>query len=328
MLAPGVAASKRGNPACLSGESDAGRGAMRGCRVHHADGRAVSVRTAGYDRGLQDETRGSSLPIESTPVIAATPSPSPRMPGIWSGLGIVVLYFVLQLAVAVLLGAIAIFGYGVAMGMQGRKASTGAIMQWIQSPDIKTGFTVATMTVVAALMLWFVRRLWRGQWKLADPPGFGFVRPRRGIWFLYAVVAGIAAVVLGGLMAQLLAGEHPVKQDVAVMGQQVSLGMRVLLALLVVCVAPLVEELIFRGVLLSGLMRRMKTGWAVAISALVFGCVHLPDFKFAWYAIPTLVLLGVVLAWLRLHSRSLWPAVTAHAANNLVAVIGWFAVLH
>ena len=96
----------------------------------------------------------------------------------------------------------------------------------------------------------------------------------------------------------------------------------------VVCVAPFVEELVFRGVLLSGLASRMHIGWAMLVSAIVFGCVHLPDFKFAWYPVPALILLGLVLAWLRVRTRSLWPSITLHAANNFFAVLGWFLVTH
>lgn len=240
----------------------------------------------------------------------------------------VVLYFVLQLIVAVGLAVVSAFVYGIVQGVQGRKMTPGAVQHVFQSPDVKTGLVVATMAVVAVLMLWIIRRQWREQWSVAVPPGFGFVRPRHGIWFLYAVLAGFGAALLGGWLTQLLAHGQVVHQDVTVMGRHVSIGVRVALAVLVVCVAPVVEELVFRGVLLSGLMRYMKAGWAVAVTALIFGCVHLPDFKFAWYAIPALVLLGAVLAWLRLRSRSLWPAVAAHGFNNLMAVIGWFAATH
>lgn len=240
----------------------------------------------------------------------------------------VVLYFVLQLVVGVFLGVLGGLVYGIVQGASGHAVTSAAVQHAFRSPDVKTSFTVLTMAVVAVLMLWIIRRLWRGQWSVANPPGFGFVLPRRNVWFLYAVLAGIAVALLGGVFTQWLAHGHVVHQDVTLMGRHVSLGVRLALAVLVVCVAPVVEELIFRGVLLSGLMRYMKVGWAVAVTALVFGCVHLPDFKFAWYAIPALVLLGAVLAWLRLRSRSLWPAVAAHAFNNLMAVIGWFAVTH
>lgn len=253
----------------------------------------------------------------------ASPPDPPRQPGPWSGLGVVLLYFVLQVVVAVLLMVVVGLGYGFVQGVNGASAS---LTQWLQAPDVRTGMTVAALTVTAVLMLWLLRRFWPAQWRVADPPGFGWVMPRQRVYFVVAVLAGVAIAVLGGLLTQWLAQGHTLDQDVAVMGRQVTLGMRVALAVLVVCVAPVVEELLFRGVLLSGLMRHMHVRWATLISALVFGCVHLPDFGFAWYAIPTLVMLGVALAVLRLRSRSLWPAVIMHASNNLLAVIGWFVL--
>jgi membrane protease YdiL (CAAX protease family) len=133
-------------------------------------------------------------------------------------------------------------------------------------------------------------------------------------------------LLLGGPLTHLLAGHHEVNQDVSLLAGNVSMGMRLLLAVLVVCVAPFVEELVFRGVLLSGLASRMPIGWAMLASAIVFGCVHLPDFKFAWYPVPALVILGLASAWLRVRTRSLWPSITLHATNNFIAAIAWFVV--
>ncbi len=88
------------------------------------------------------------------------------------------------------------------------------------------------------------------------------------------------------------------------------------------------EELLFRGVLLSALLRRMRAARAVAVSAVLFALVHLPDLRWLWYAVPNLALLGAALAWLRLRSGSLWPAVIAHACNNLLAMLAMFVSLH
>jgi membrane protease YdiL (CAAX protease family) len=70
----------------------------------------------------------------------------------------------------------------------------------------------------------------------------------------------------------------------------------------------------------------MAPGAAAFMTAALFACVHLPDLGFLWYALPNLLLLGLVLAWLRLKSGSLWPAVLAHAVNNALAVVSWFVV--
>ncbi len=255
------------------------------------------------------------------------PAPAPRGPGVFSGLGMVALYFVLQLAVGTLAVMLFALGYGVVHGAQ-PWLSRDAVAQLLGSTDTRAALTILTLVVATALTLWVVHRCWPQRWSEPDPPGLGFALPGSRRWFLVAVVAGVAMVFLGGVVTQWLAHGHEVQQDVSMLGRDTSLGLRLALAVMVVGVAPLVEELLFRGVLLSGLMRRMPVAVAVLVSALVFGCAHLPDFGFAWYAVPALVGLGVVLALLRLGSRSLWPAVVAHAGNNLVAAVTWFVMAH
>lgn len=236
----------------------------------------------------------------------------------------IALYFVLQLVVGVVL----LFGYGLVRGLLAHGVTAESVLRSMQTPDLKVGLVVATMVVVAACMLWLVRRFWSALWHVADPPGFGFTWPNSLHFLWIAVVIGVLAVLFGGWLTQLLAHGHKISQDVTMMSMAATPGMRILLALVVVCVAPVVEETLFRGVLLSGLMRHMRAGWAIAISAIIFGAVHLPDFKFAWFPVPALALLGALLAWIRLRSRSLWPSIMMHATNNLVAVIGWYVMMH
>jgi membrane protease YdiL (CAAX protease family) len=99
------------------------------------------------------------------------------------------------------------------------------------------------------------------------------------------------------------------------------MGMRIPLALIAIGVAPLVEEVLFRGVLLSALMRRFSSSVTVLISATLFALVHLEGLHFQWYALPNLLLLALALGWLRLQSASLWPSVLAHGTYNSFAMI-------
>ena len=77
---------------------------------------------------------------------------------------------------------------------------------------------------------------------------------------------------------------------------------------------PFTEELFFRGLGVSVLSR---FGPLVAIlgTAIVFGLAH-----GLLVALPALVLFAVGLAWLRLHSDSVWPGVAAHAAFNAIGL--------
>ncbi|TAN01148.1 MAG: CPBP family intramembrane metalloprotease [Rhodanobacteraceae bacterium] len=269
----------------------------------------------------------TTIPAEIPPPVPA----EPKRPGVWGGLGTVALYFLLQFGLSLLVGVLIGFALalkaGIEAGLRHQKPDTRAITQLLQTnPDVKVVLTVITIAAAAAVMALLVRQFWPAQWSRADLPGFGFVQPGDKKAYLGAVLLGLAVLFLGGLLTHLLAGSHQIQQDVEVMAGKAPVGLRVLLALLVVCVAPVVEELVFRGVLLSGLASRMRVGWAIVASALIFGCVHLPDFKFVWYPVPALILLGLALAWLRVRTRSLWPSITLHATNNFMAVLAWFLV--
>jgi membrane protease YdiL (CAAX protease family) len=275
------------------------------------------------------------LPTENTPAVpdaTATAQPVEKRPGVWSGLGIVALYFLLQFGLGILFGVIAgfvlVFKAAFDAGLHHRAPPDAkAVMQALMAnPDTRVVFIVATIAAAAVVMILLIRQFWGLQWSRADLPGFGFTPPAKKHAYLIAVLLGAAVLLLGGPLTHLLAGHQEVNQDVSVLAGNVSIGMRLLLALLVVCVAPFVEELVFRGVLLSGLASRMPIGWAMLASAVVFGCVHLPDFKFAWYPVPALVILGLASAWLRVRTRSLWPSITLHATNNFIAAVAWFVV--
>ncbi len=76
-------------------------------------------------------------------------------------------------------------------------------------------------------------------------------------------------------------------------------------------VAPIVEEIFFRGFLFQGF--RQKYGWmpAVFLSSAIFGAAHLDPVSL----IPTFVL-GCVLAYVYHRSNSVWPGILFHAAIN------------
>jgi len=94
-----------------------------------------------------------------------------------------------------------------------------------------------------------------------------------------------------------------------------------LMALGAVVVAPLSEEVFFRGFVFAGL--RERHGWlkAALISAAAFALLHLQPVQ----ALP-IFLLGFVFALIYEKSRSLWPAVAMHAAVNAIGLAAAYFV--
>lgn len=83
-----------------------------------------------------------------------------------------------------------------------------------------------------------------------------------------------------------------------------------------VILAPIMEELIFRGILLSYLMKQIPTQQAILFSSLLFGLIHgnLDQMVFA-------ALGGIFLAYACLKSNSLAVPIFFHALNNLLTFL-------
>jgi membrane protease YdiL (CAAX protease family) len=268
------------------------------------------------------------MEVSCTPVppLPLAPSSDALAPGLWASAGLIASYFVLQLVAGMLF--VLVFSVTVAVGDAGQGGTEAAIAAIMQQPATLALLAMFSLGVAAPLTLWLAHRKWRSLWSLARPPGLGFAAPRRPLFFALAVLVGLSAPLLGGLLTQWLAHGHTVTQDIRQLGGATPMGLRIPLVLVVVGVGPLVEELLFRGVLLSALLRRWPVGWAVAASSLLFALIHLPGLHYQWYALPGLVLLALALAGLRLYSASIWPSVLAHASNNLLAVAVWFVAVH
>jgi hypothetical protein len=85
--------------------------------------------------------------------------------------------------------------------------------------------------------------------------------------------------------------------------------------LTVTIVAPIVEELTFRGMGVS-LVLPYGIALAVLTTGLLFGAVH-----GLVVAFPVLAVFGVVVGWLRVRTDSVYPSVLLHATFNGVALI-------
>ncbi len=79
----------------------------------------------------------------------------------------------------------------------------------------------------------------------------------------------------------------------------------------VALVAPFTEEILFRGLILYGFLKRYGAGKAIWASTLLFALMHGNPWQ-----IPVAVCSGVFLAWLFVKTRSLIPCFVAHATNN------------
>lgn len=155
---------------------------------------------------------------------------------------------------------------------------------------------------------------------------FGYaVRPIDGLFGLVLgmgtqyVVVPLVAIILSPLL-----GDPDVSQPARELTEGATGARLVLLVLAIVVITPIVEELYFRGLLLRALQRRWGTVWAVVLSSVVFGLVHLnqPNVEALVLAMISLSAFAVLLALVTLRTGRLGAAIIGHAIFN-----GWTLVL-
>ncbi|HMM48494.1 MAG TPA: type II CAAX endopeptidase family protein [Miltoncostaeaceae bacterium] len=175
------------------------------------------------------------------------------------------------------------------------------------------------------LMLLFAWLFWRGlpahERRLAIA-----VKGRRwpavawGALVGFGLMVGSVAVVAAGAMLDPTVADRLEERSIDIGSAPWQRG---LMLIGLVVLAPLSEELVFRGLLLRTLARRFAFWPAAAISGLVFGGVHIDAYE-VWPRLLALALSGVGLAVLY-RWRGYPAAVAAHATVNAVAAVALLA---
>jgi membrane protease YdiL (CAAX protease family) len=131
--------------------------------------------------------------------------------------------------------------------------------------------------------------------------------------FLANIPILLVLILVSDLFLQKLpSGDHPIQQEIF------SEGGFVRAILSAVVMAPIVEEIFFRGCLYQGLAGRMKSWiWPVVISSIAFASLH-PQGVQAWLVLGWIGAMGCLLFR---QTGSIVPAVIMHALNNLGAIL-------
>jgi membrane protease YdiL (CAAX protease family) len=142
---------------------------------------------------------------------------------------------------------------------------------------------------------------------------WGFRRPTKA--YFWVVPVGLATVYVVSVGHDIVV--HPKQQELISEFPHNSVGVG-LFVLVAVIMAPLFEEVIFRGFLFRGFANSWGWLWGALASGAIFGLAHLQLDVF----LP-LATLGFVLAWAYKRTGSLWTCITMHALFNLIAVVAW-----
>lgn len=146
------------------------------------------------------------------------------------------------------------------------------------------------------------------------------VRARDGLWFVGGFLFSFAA---GIVITPIESAGHlrNSSQEVVRLLQQAKGWEAAAFAVAVLVVAPVGEELLFRGALLRGLMRRTSPAVAIGGAALAFALVHVILDPGAGFAVPALLLLGLLSGYRAWRTGDLSQSILLHAGFNLLAVL-------
>ncbi|MGC2321509.1 MAG: type II CAAX endopeptidase family protein [Terriglobales bacterium] len=242
---------------------------------------------------------------EAQPPLEMPPAHPPRDP-VWSGWDVVMI-----LVVAVL--GIFIFGTLITVGLMATHHPVPAA-----SPAVLRVMLLAQFLSYLVVLL-FMRELVVRHYHRRFAEAVRWRWPQEHRWLAY-LLAGMGLAVAVQLVSLLL----PIPKTLPIDRYFQSRSAAYIMSLFGISMAPLVEELFFRGFLYPVLARRLGIGIGVVLTALGFALVHASQLASAWGPLLILFLVGLVFTVVRVVSSNVAPGFLMHAGYNFML----FAMLY
>ena len=192
----------------------------------------------------------------------------------------------------------------------GIQAVTGLIVPAIWklatgSADITAASMITTTVVfsILAIVLFLTTR-----WAEVSPT---WLRTRPWSVMLWSVIAAVGTIVPSGwMMEQMPDLPNIVEQEFTTLLSNrwgyITIGL----------LAPVAEEVVFRGAILKSLLTKYRPWLAIVLSAVIFSIGHLNPAQ-----MPHAFLIGLLLGWMYWRTGSILPGMAYHWANNSAAYV-------
>lgn len=251
------------------------------------------------DSSLEPRASPGRTPPGGPPAVAAgVEEPSPSRPrSMWGLLDILpVVLFLLLLAAASM----------VSMPDEARA-----------KPDVR--MVLAVQSIFYAMLLAYIYSIVRLKYRLPFWAGLG-----------WAPVASAGRFLMGGALLAIFVQvlSLPVKSKLPIERLFASREAVWLLAIFGTLVAPLLEELIFRGFLFGALEARWGLRAAVWVNSALFAVIHMPQLRGGIPQILAIFVVGLVLSWVRGRNGSLVPPYFMHLTYNGTMFVMLYVATH
>ncbi len=179
-------------------------------------------------------------------------------------------------------------------------------------PDISFGAQILIATLLGTgIPCWIVYLIRK---KKTNIGSFNFTIENRRIIPLIVLVAIPLNLGIAGPLVELVPMTDFFREMIREMVLEMAGDQGPLMFIALVIAAPILEELIFRGIMLDGLLRIYSPTKAIVVSSLLFGVIHLNPAQFVGGA-----LVGGFMGWVYFHTRSVLATILIHASFNLTA---------
>ena len=259
-----------------------------------------------------------------TGTVSKSPFPTPGEPGgspapvavsfpVWNGRDLLELAGFFCLCLVVL--------------MLGAQAASSLLAIYLGRPALSAdpvtlGMAQILMTnLLNGLALFFIYRTVTVKYRSPFWSSLKWRGPRAVSAGFFLVSGALLALVMGALSSRI-----PGIEDLPVSGLLRHAETAVFLGVTAIAVAPLVEEVVFRGFIYPVVEHRW--GWvaAVLLTALMFTSLHVTQLWGSWMAVSLILLVGLALSLVRALTGALLPAFLLHLAYNttlcLLSLIG------
>lgn len=220
----------------------------------------------------------------------------------------IVLYFALQILVTVIVISASL----VIQKMSDLKTALDPLTA-AEDPMLIIWGLIASASIQLGLLWLYLRKGNRAE--IIGLTHFGRISVGKTLFIAVGTI--LVASLFNYIYANFVISGMPMQDDMAKMLASIprtplNIGVGVIA---IAIIAPLIEELLFRGLLQRSLMPYMPAGGAIALSAFVFAAVHMQ-----LLALPALMALGAAFGLIYHITGSLRTTIILHMLNNMMAL--------
>jgi len=275
------------------------------------------------------ESHAVPAPAEPQPFMeprrVSTITPDLNVPWSWGDLVVFLLFYfgcTTIFSIVVVFGAAAVMHIGINSLINTRKVlfvSLSIVAQALAS--LSSIFYLRILAYVRGAAT--PRQPGEGPWQLLGWRSLGNP-PSRGAAVFKYVAGGIGLAFAVSIVSEFVGQRRKVPFEDLFQSRQTVL----MLMAFGILLAPVVEEMMFRGFLYPVVARRFGIAAGIMTTGILFGAFHAMQLWGAWEQIALLGLVGIVLTWVRARSHTIVASYIIHVAYNSTLFAGVFLATH